>query len=231
MPPHDLAAALATVRQRVEHAARQAGRNPDTVTLVAVSKTHPPQAIRDAYALGQRHFGENYAQELRDKAAALKDLVDLRWHFLGPLQRNKVKYVVGVAQLFHALDRVELAVDLGARAQALGQTQDVLVEVNVGGETTKHGVAPGDLDARVEQVRRVPGVNVRGLMCIPPPRERPEQTIEDFALLRTCAQRLGLPGLSMGMSADFEEAIGQGATLVRVGTAIFGQRGRREEHT
>ena len=230
MAPHDLAAALTAVQQRVAHAARQAARNPDTVTLVAVSKTHPPQAIRDAYALGQRHFGENYAQELRNKAAELQDLVGLRWHFLGPLQRNKVKYVVGVAQVFHALDRLDLAAELGARAQSLGRVQDVLVEVNVGKETTKHGVAPADLDALVEKVRSVPGVNVRGLMCIPPPRDRPEQTRQDFLLLWGCAQRLGLPELSMGMSADFEEAIGQGATLVRVGTAIFGQRNKRE-HT
>lgn len=228
MPPHDVASALRSVRARVDAACRAAGRATADVTLVAISKTHPADAIRAAYAAGQRDFGENYAQELRDKARELADLTDLRWHFVGPLQTNKAKYVAGVACCFHALDRAELAVELGKRVSALGRPLDVLLEVNVGTEASKHGVSPDMVGALHRSVAAVAGLNVRGLMCIPPPRENAEDARADFQRLRALAAEQGLAQLSMGMSDDFEVAVSEGATLVRVGTAIFGPRPAKE---
>jgi len=194
---------------------------PAGVTLVAVSKAQPAEAIREAYAAGQRHFGENYVQEWRDKAAALADLPDLAWHFVGSLQTNKVKYLVGRVALVHAMDREELGREIARRSAAAGVTTRVLVEVNVAGEASKAGCAPADAPALVASLRALPGLEVAGLMCIPaqdePPRPR-------FALLRELAASLGLPELSMGMSGDYLDAISEGATIVRVGTAIFGER-------
>jgi pyridoxal phosphate enzyme (YggS family) len=199
-------------------------RVPAGVTLVAVSKTQPAEAIREAYAAGQRDFGENYAQEWREKADALADLADLRWHFVGGLQTNKVKYLAGRVFLVHAVDREELARELSRRFAQKGAVARVLLEVNTGGEATKGGVAPGDAPALAAAVRALPGVDLRGLMCMPPPGDDPRP---HFRLLRALRDRLGLAELSMGMSADWEIAIAEGATIVRVGTAIFGQRTAR----
>ncbi len=208
----------ATIAARVE-ALR--ARLPPAVTLVAVSKTHPPEAIREAYAAGQRDFGENYVQEWRDKADALADLADLRWHFVGGLQTNKVKYLAGRVHLVHAVDREELARELSKRFAQKGAVARVLVEVNTGGEATKGGCAPADAPRLVEAVRALPSVEVRGLMGMPPPEDDPRP---HFRTLRALRDRLGLAELSMGMSADWEIAIEEGATIVRVGTAIFGAR-------
>ncbi len=197
------------------------GRIPAGVTLVAVSKTQPAEAIREAYAAGQRDFGENYAQEWREKADALADLADLRWHFVGGLQTNKVKYLAGRVWLVHAVDREELARELSRRFGQKGAVARVLLEVNTGGEATKGGVAPADAPALAAAVRALPGVDLRGLMCMPPPEDDPRP---HFRLLRALRDRLGLADLSMGMSADWEVAIEEGATIVRVGTAIFGAR-------
>ncbi len=197
------------------------GRIPAGVTLVAVSKTQPAEAIREAYAAGQRDFGENYAQEWREKADALADLADLRWHFVGGLQTNKVKYLAGRVHLVHAVDREELARELSRRFGQKGAVARVLLEVNTGGEATKGGVAPADAPALAAAVRALPGVDLRGLMCMPPPEDDPRP---HFRLLRALRDRLGLADLSMGMSADWEVAIEEGATIVRVGTAIFGAR-------
>jgi pyridoxal phosphate enzyme (YggS family) len=206
-----LAARIDAVRGRIERAA--AGR---PVTLCAVSKTHPPEAIREAAAAGLTVFGESYAQELSGKRQALADLA-LAWHFIGHLQRNKVKDVVGVA-LIHGVDSLGLAETIDRRASG---RQDVLVEVNLAGEGSKSGVAPAALDPLLEALAGLARVRCRGLMCIPPLGEdnRPR-----FRALATLARAHGLPELSMGMSDDYEVAIEEGATIVRVGTALFGER-------
>jgi pyridoxal phosphate enzyme (YggS family) len=217
---------LAAVRARLDAACRAAGRDPSAVTLVAVSKTFPSSAIREAYAAGQRDFGENYAQELRDKAKELADLSDIRWHYVGRLQTNKAKYVAPVAFRAHAIESAHEAEALSARAPGeLG----VLVAVNVGGEETKGGVPPEVALDVAASIAKVPRIAVRGLMCIPPPRENPEDVAPFFEKLADLAAQgrargLDLVELSMGMSHDFEVAVKHGATHVRVGTAIFGGR-------
>lgn len=196
-------------------------RVPAGVTLVAVSKTQPAEAIREAYAAGLRDFGENYAQEWRAKADALADLADLRWHFVGSLQTNKVKLLAGRVAYVHAVDRLELARELSKRWAALGKAVKVFLEVNTGGEESKGGCAPSEAEALAGAVRALPGVELAGLMCIPPPDGDPRP---HFRTLRSLRDRLGLRELSMGMSGDWEAAIEEGATMIRVGTAIFGAR-------
>jgi len=196
---------------------------PAGVTLVAVSKTQPAEAIREAYAAGQRDFGENYAQEWRDKADALADLADLRWHFIGGLQTNKVKYLAGRVAAIHTVDRVELAREISKRFAAKGAVARVYLEVNVGGEASKSGCAPDEVPALAAAVRALPAIEVVGLMAIPPPEDDPRP---HFRTLRALRDRLGLAGLSIGMSADWRVAVEEGSTCVRVGTAIFGERMR-----
>ena len=210
--PSTLASRLAAVKAEL----------PPGVTLVAVSKTQPAEAIREAWAAGQRHFGENYAQEWRAKADALADLDGLTWHFIGGLQTNKVKYLAPRAAWVHTLDREALARELSRRYAAAGATARVLVEVDLGGEAQKSGCAPERVDGLVALARGLPGLEVAGLMCIPPPGDDPRP---HFASLRALRDRLGLRELSMGMSADWRIAVEEGATLVRLGTAIFGSRG------
>ncbi len=197
---------------------------PPGVTLVAVSKTHPPEAIREAYAAGQRDFGENYAQEWRAKAEALADLADLRWHFIGGLQTNKVRLLAGRVTAVHAVDREELAREISRRFSQRGAAARVYLEVNTGGERSKSGCAPADAPALAAAVAALPAVEIAGLMCIPPPDEDPRP---HFRALRALRDRIGVPGLSMGMSADWRVAIEEGSTCIRVGTAIFGERARR----
>lgn len=219
---------LAAVKRTIDDAAAKAGRPPGSVRLVAVSKHKPAEAIRAAYAAGQRDFGENYAQELAEKAEALRDLPDLVWHFIGQLQRNKVKAIVPHARCVHAVDRAELAIEIDKRAAAAGRPIDVLIEVNLAGEASKGGCAPADLGALLAALAPLAHVRVVGLMTIPPAEDDPEQTRPRFAALRALRDAHGgaaaLPELSMGMSHDFPIAIAEGATLVRVGTAIFGAR-------
>jgi pyridoxal phosphate enzyme (YggS family) len=198
-----------------------AARLPPGVTLIAVSKTQPAQAIREAYAAGQRHFGENYAQEWREKAEALADLPDLTWHFIGSLQTNKVKYLAGRVGWVHTVDRPELARELSRRCAAAGASVKVLLEVNLGGEAQKGGCAPADAPALAALVRALPALDLRGLTCIPPPEDDPRP---HFKALRALRDQLGLQDLSMGMSADWPAAVEEGATFIRVGTAIFGER-------
>jgi hypothetical protein len=197
---------------------------PAGVTLVAVSKTQGPDAIREAYAAGQRDFGENYAQEWRAKADALSDLEGLRWHFIGSLQTNKVKVLAGRVAAIHTVDRLELAREISRRFAAKGATVRVFLEVNTGGEATKGGCAPADAPALAEAVRALPAIELAGLMCIPPPQLDPRP---QFRLLRDLAGRLGLAELSMGMSADWRAAVEEGSSCVRIGTAIFGERPAR----
>lgn len=194
---------------------------PARVTVVAVSKTQPPSAIREAYAAGQRHFGENYAQEWREKADALVDLPELVWHFIGGLQTNKVKYLAPRAAYVHTVDRGELAGEISRRYGAKGAVARVFLEVNVAGEPRKAGCAPGDAARLCELVRALPALELRGLMCVPPAEGDPRPW---FAALRRLAEPLLTPDLSMGMSGDYAAAIEEGATVVRVGTAIFGAR-------
>lgn len=228
----EVADRLATVRGRVDDAARRAGRAPSSVTLLAVSKAQPVSAIREAYASGQRDFGESYAQELARKATEVSDLADLRFHFIGQLQRNKARDVARVAVSVHAVDREALAIELSKRAVEASRTLSVYLEVNVSGEASKGGAPPHAIEALAARVEALPGLSLSGLMTIPPATEDPEQARPFFAELRRLRDRHlpahpGLTGLSMGMTSDFEVAIAEGATVVRVGTAIFGPRPER----
>jgi PLP dependent protein len=215
----EVAAGLSRVRERIAAACSRCGRDPASVRLVAVSKTKPAQMLREAVAAGQTVFGENYAQELKEKAEALGAGVE--WHFIGALQTNKAKVVVGRAALIHTCDRLALAQELSRRAKAAGLLQRVLLEVNVGREAQKAGVLPENVPALLEQVRALPALACDGLMCIPPAEGDPRPS---FRLLQQLAETHGLSQLSMGMSADYETALEEGATLIRVGTAIFGER-------
>lgn len=222
---------LAAVRDRIARAASAVGRKPEDVRLVAVSKTKPASAIRAAYEAGQRDFGENYAQELAQKADELADLVDLRWHFIGHLQTNKAKLVTPVAYMIHAVDTPSLAKELGKRAAKSGcgdgrERMPVLVEVNVGGEQQKHGASAAALGQVLEAIDAEPALRARGLMTMPPhDLEGARRAFEALVSLRNLhGGRARLPELSMGMSDDLEVAVACGSTMVRVGTAIFGAR-------
>ncbi|HVY28082.1 MAG TPA: YggS family pyridoxal phosphate-dependent enzyme [Polyangiaceae bacterium] len=225
-----IASALQEVQGRIAAAARAAGREPQEVKLVAVSKTHPAEAVREAYAAGQRDFGENYVQELVQKAEALADLPDLRWHLIGHLQRNKAKLVAPLVSLVHTVDSLELGRELAKRRSAAGKSErlPVLVEVSIAGEEQKHGLAPTQLAELLGALEQLPQLWLRGLMCVPPLTEDAALSRPHFdALVRLRAQHGGaarLPELSMGMTHDLEHAVAAGATLVRVGTAIFGSR-------
>jgi len=216
--------ALGAVRLRIQQACERAQRSPDSVQLLAVSKYQPLAAMRAAYALGQRAFGENYVQELARKAAALGDLPDLRWHLIGRLQRNKVKDVVAIGCAVQTLDSLRVAETLAARALDAGRVIEVFLQVNVANEPQKAGVAPAELAQLTARVRGLPALALQGLMAIPRNRATPDETRASFRQLRELGQTLGLPQLSMGMSHDLELAIEEGATIVRVGTAIFGPR-------
>ena len=218
---------LRAVRERIARACERAKRDPASIVLVAVSKVQPAEAIREALEAGQRAFGENYAQELREKAEAIGEGSGIEWHFLGALQTNKVKMVAGRVALVHTCDRPSLAQELNKRAAALGIAQRVLVEVNLAIEPQKGGIPPGDLGSFVDAVRNLPALRCEGLMCIPPADGDPRphfRTLRDLRDELHGRTGLALPELSMGMSADYEIAIEEGATIVRVGTAIFGER-------
>ena len=217
-----IGANLAAVRARIEAAASAAGRASDAVTLVAVSKTHPADAVRAALAAGQRVFGENRVQEALAKFPGLRrDFPDLRLHLIGPLQTNKVKDAVAHCDVIETVDRPRLAEALAREMERSGRHLPCFIEVNTGEEPQKAGVFPEAADAFIADCRDRLGLAIAGLMCIPPEGEEPAL---HFALLREIARRNRLDQLSMGMSADFETAIRFGATHVRVGTAIFGGR-------
>lgn len=225
-----IAERLGEVRARIDRAAREAGRDPAAVRLVAVSKKKPPEAVREAYAAGQRAFGENYAQELAGKAEALADLPDIEWHFIGHLQTNKARVVARHAHVVHTVDSMALARELGKRVanEGRGAPMPVLIEVNVGGEPQKAGAAPSDIDEVMQAVHAQPSLALRGLMTMPPAGDlaAARRAFETLLSLRNLhGGAAALPELSMGMSADLEVAIASGATLVRVGTDVFGPRG------
>jgi len=242
-----IAANLAAIRARIAAAARRAGRDPATVSLVAVSKTVPAERVAEAVAAGQRLFGENYLQEAEDKIIRLEQLLakagpgaagaaaspEPAWHFIGHLQSNKSKGAAGRFAMVETVDRLKLASSLARHAAAAGRVLPVLVQVNVGGEEQKSGVAQAVVADLLRALVELPALRVMGLMTMPPFAADPEQSRPHFARLRQLAEectrqgllgRHGPPLLSMGMSADFEVAIEEGANLVRVGTAIFGPR-------
>jgi pyridoxal phosphate enzyme (YggS family) len=219
---------LAAVRARIDLAALACGRDPGSIRLIAVSKKKPEAAIREAYAAGQRAFGESYAQELSAKAQALDDLPAIEWHFIGHLQTNKAKVVAKAAHVVHALDSAAVARELGKRAaRERAAPLPVLIEVNVGREPQKAGAAPSEIDEVMAAVREQPSLVLRGLMTIPP-ADDDDAARRAFSTLASLRNLHGgassLPDLSMGMSGDLELAVACGATLVRVGTAIFGSR-------
>lgn len=217
---------LATVKAHIEGAATSAGRAQGDVTLVAVSKTHDADHIRPALQDGHRVFGENRVQEAEGKWPALRqDFPDLTLHLIGPLQSNKVKPAVAIFDVIETVDREKLARALAREMATQNRYLPVFVQVNTGDEPQKAGVSPGDVDAFVAMCRDTLGLDVKGLMCIPPVDEEPAL---HFALLAKLAARNGLKSLSMGMSGDYEAAIAMGATHVRVGTAIFGTRPKPE---
>lgn len=229
-----IVANLAAIRTRIHQAAERAGRQPADIELVAVSKTHPPEAIRAAYEADQRLFGESYVQEWQSREAPLADLEDLRFHFIGGLQSNKVRELAGRVELVHSVDRAKLLREFNKRADA---PQQVLLQVNISGEDTKSGCQPEDVQELLKLGASLPNVRIRGLMTVPPPAAHPEDSRPWFRKLATLLEQArtslaehdqtaadDLVHLSMGMTDDLEVAVEEGATLVRVGTAIFGAR-------
>jgi len=223
---HDIRGNLERVRERIARAAERAGRRADDVLLIGVSKAVDVERIRAAIGAGLTALGENRVQEARAKIDTVGRPVP--WHLIGHLQTNKVKEALELFEVIHALDRIEVARELDRRARARGKPIDVLVQVNVAAEPTKGGWPPEAVPVALDAVAAMRGVTLRGLMAIPPPVERAEEARGWFRLLRGLAERHGVRDLSMGMSADFEVAIEEGATMVRIGTAIFGERPPRD---
>jgi len=230
-PPADpIAVALAAVRSRIETACARSGRDPGDVKLVAVSKTKPAADVVQAADAGQRVFGENRVQEALAKQPEVDR--DVEWHLVGALQRNKARHVVGAFTLLHGIDDSKLLAEIDRRAAAKGLRQPLLLQVRLGDESSKSGVDPAGLSALVDEAAGLAHVELLGLMTIPPPVDQPELARRWFARLRelrdaeTARCGIDLPELSMGMTGDFEVAVEEGATLVRVGTAIFGARER-----
>ena len=224
-----IASRLQAVKARISAAARAAGRADGEITLVAVSKTFPPQAIAEAYAAGQSAYGENYAQEGIEKITALAGL-PLEWHYIGPIQSNKTKPIAENFDWIHGIDRAKIAERLSASRPGNKSPLQVCIQVNVSGEASKSGVAPDAVFALAQTIMRLPRLRLRGLMAIPEPTHDITLQRSRFRMLREIREDLlrrsvALDTLSMGMSDDFEVAIAEGATLLRVGRAIFGERG------
>jgi len=227
----DLESNLNSVRKRIENAAAKAGRDSSEIKLVAVTKKVGPERVIKSMNLGINTFGENYAQEFRDKFKVLEKEVDqeIKWHFIGQLQKNKVKYVMGKVELIHSLDSLSVAEEINKRAENMGITVPVLIEVDTGGEESKGGINPSKLEEFLKELRCLSSIDVQGLMTMPPYFDDPETARPYFYRLRELRDSLlasfpKLTELSMGMSGDFEVAIEEGATIIRVGSAIFGER-------
>lgn len=221
---------LSMVENKIAAACKRAGRERDEVKLIAVSKTQPVEAIREAIEYGINSFGENRVQELREKTEIIKDNLD--WHLIGHLQTNKVKYVVGKVSLIHSLENIRLAEALDKEAAKLGITVDVLAEINVAKEDSKFGVMPEDAENFIREVSKFPNINIKGLMTVAPYTDISEENRKYFRQLKKIMvdlnskniHNVSMNVLSMGMTGDYEVAIEEGATLVRVGTGIFGSR-------
>ncbi|AOV18108.1 YggS family pyridoxal phosphate enzyme [Acidihalobacter aeolianus] len=225
---NEICSRIDSVRMRLHAAACTAGREPQDITLVAASKTFPAAAIRTARACGQRIFGENYVDELVDKTAALADL-DIEWHFIGHLQSNKTRKVAELADWVHGIDRAGIADRLDRQRPATLPPLQVCLQINISGEVSKSGVEPDQALALARHVEALPRLRLRGLMALPAPSDDPAVQRAAFARVRALRESLNAEGfaldtLSMGMSGDLEAAVAEGATLVRVGTAIFGVR-------
>lgn len=216
---------VAKVRARIREAAQASGRDPQDVHLLAVSKTKPANALREAFACGQRDFGENYLQEALAKQAELADL-DLTWHFIGPIQSNKTRAIAGHFAWVHSVDRLKIAQRLSEQRPAHLPPLNICLQVNVSGEASKSGCAPAELAELARAAVELPNLRLRGLMAIPEPTDDPTAQLAAFARLRELRDGLDLDldTLSMGMSHDLEAAIAEGATWIRVGTALFGAR-------
>ena len=228
MGPQNLPEQVRIVRNRIGAAAAAAMRNVDSVTLLAVSKAQPANMVRAVAQLGVRDIGESYVQEALEKIEALRD-VSLTWHFVGRLQANKTRAVAAAFDWVHAVDRLKIAERLSEQRPFHAAPLNVCLQVNIGGETSKGGVTTADLPALATAVAALPRLKLRGLMCIPPDEDDPARQRKWFATMRSALEELnaagaGLDTLSMGMSDDFESAILEGATLVRIGTALFGPR-------
>ncbi len=221
---------LDMVQNHIASAASKAGRKAEEVTLIAVSKTKPVSMIEEAYACGCRDFGENKVQELCEKYEVLPK--DIRWHLIGHLQRNKVKYVVDKAYLIHSVDSLRLAEEIRKEAEKKQVHVNILIEVNMAGEESKFGVSPDEVENLVREVAKFPNIHIQGLMTIAPVVEKPEDNAVHFANLRQLSvdikekniDNVNMNVLSMGMTGDYEQAVKDGATCVRVGTGIFGER-------
>lgn len=219
-----------SVRKTIKASCEKAGRNPDEVTLITVSKTKPVSALREAYEAGSRDFGENKVQELVDKIPELP--ADIRWHMIGHLQRNKVKYIVGRVSMIHSVDSLRLAEEISREAQKQGCVVDILIEVNVAGEESKFGVSPEEAPELVEKISALSCLRVQGLMTIAPFTEDPEKNRPYFRKLKKLSvdiegkniDNVNMTVLSMGMTGDYSVAVEEGATCIRVGTGIFGER-------
>ena len=221
------------VEAKIQAACKRAGRKRDEVTLIAVSKTKPIPMLREAYDLGNRIFGENKVQEITDKVDALPD--DISWHMIGHLQRNKVKYIIDKVELIHSVDSFRLASEIEKEAAKKGVTADILIEVNVAKEESKFGVMPEDTIELISNISNLPHIRIKGLMTIAPFVDNPEDNRIYFRRLRNLAVDIGenksdnvtMSVLSMGMTNDYEIAIEEGATMIRVGTGLFGARNYR----
>jgi pyridoxal phosphate enzyme (YggS family) len=217
---------LNKIIERIERACLRANRQPKEVNLLAVTKKQPDQLIEEAYSLGLRDFGENYVQELAARRERLSHLKDARWHLIGPLQRNKVKQALALADYFHALDSEKIAIELNKRFVVTDRFVKfpVFLEVNVDRDPEKHGFEVQNLPRAYELISSLEHLKVMGLMCVPKQSSRVEDTRVSFSKLKSLANNLALPELSMGMSHDFEVAIEEGATWIRVGSLLFGER-------
>lgn len=224
---------LERVREKMSEAAKRSNRSVDEVELIAISKTHPAESVREAFEAGQIVFGESRVQEARAKIPELPSA--LRWHFVGHMQKNKIRHALPLFELFHSVDSRALAEDIDRIADEAGLYPRVLLEVNVSGEGSKFGFSPDKLGEAIEAIAALPRLTIEGLMTIPPLAPEAEASRKFFAQLRVLRDKLqqdfaiGLPHLSMGMTNDFPIAIEEGATMVRVGTAIFGERPRARE--
>ncbi len=221
---------LAIVENNILDACKRSGRKREDVTLIAVSKTKPVSDLMEAYDAGVRVFGENKVQELVDKIDKMPD--DIHWHMIGHLQRNKVKYIVGKVDLIHSVDNEELAAEINKRAEKAGITQDILIEINIADEDTKYGIPSDQVEDLYVNISKLPYVNVRGIMCIAPNVDDPEQNRQYFVkmnkifvdITNKLMHNIRVDVMSMGMTGDYQVAIEEGATMVRVGTGIFGAR-------
>jgi len=221
MPASTITERLQEVRQRIASACLRSGRSPDEVTLIAVTKGFTVDAIREAYDAGIRHFGENRVQEASEKAPMLADLRDVTWHMIGHLQTNKVKTAIGLFDIIHSVDSLHLAEEISRRAP---HTVPAFLEANVSGESSKFGMSLREIGERYESIAALSHIEVRGLMTVAPLTADRDQTRAVFRELRATAEIMGLRELSMGMTGDFDTAIEEGATHIRVGRAIFGER-------